>query len=156
MRVVAALGLTALFLFVGAGRLPAASPDEVASDISDEIMSPYCPGITLHDCASEAAVKLRQRIVDKAAQGWSKERILTWLEVEWGAQIRATPTDDMWGRLAWLLPGIVAGGGLALVWYLLRRWNRRGARDRASDEPSVAPEDRRRLQRELARLRTER
>ena len=48
----------------------------VASELSSEIMSPFCPGRTLSACPSRDAVSLRQSILLMAEEGYSKDRIL--------------------------------------------------------------------------------
>ena len=39
-----------------------AAPQDIANDISENIMSPYCPGVTLHDCPSDSAVGKRSSV----------------------------------------------------------------------------------------------
>jgi cytochrome c-type biogenesis protein CcmH/NrfF len=131
-----------------------AAPEDVANDVSSSIMSPYCPGVTLHDCPSDEAIDLRERIVGWAAAGWSRQRILDTLEAEFGPQIRALPPAEGKGLLAWVLPGLGAVAGVALAWTLARRWSS-GGRSAASPAPPprASEEDRRRVNAELARLR---
>ena len=57
-----------LFLWLLVGGQALATPEDVANEISEKIMSPYCPGVTLHDCASGAAVDLRSDIA-----GWAED-----------------------------------------------------------------------------------
>jgi len=128
-----------------------AAPEDVANDVSSKIMSPYCPGVTLHDCPSEQAIDLRKRIVAWAAAGWSQERILDTLEAEFGPQIRAVPSPDGKGLLAWVLPAAALLGGVTVAWALARRWS-----SRVPPPAPVIPasaEDRRRLDEELASIR---
>ena len=149
----AALVVLGVLLLVPGAR--AASPEQIANDVSDEIMSPYCPGVTLHDCSSEAALDLRNRIESWAERGWTKARILDHLEDQWGDQIRATPPSDGWGFLAWLLPGLVLVAGVVLASFLAAGW-RRGTGADTTEPAAVDPEDRSRLDRELTRLRAQR
>ena len=129
----------------------AESPQDVANSISEQIMSPFCPGVTLHDCPSDNAIQLRSQIARWATRGWSRDRIMTKLQAEY-TDIRAVPSDRGAALLVWLLPAgaVVAGGVLAAV--LARRWTR---------TPSPRPpsgldaHDRHRLEEELAVLRGE-
>jgi cytochrome c-type biogenesis protein CcmH/NrfF len=146
--------VTTIFAISWAPATAVATPEDVANDISSEIMSPYCPGVTLHDCPSEQAIALRERIVAWAAAGWSRGRILETLEAEFGPQIRAVPPAEGKGILAWLLPALGAVAGVAVAWTVARRWSSRG-RFAASPAPPAraSEEDRMRVNAELARLR---
>ena len=132
-----------------------AAPEDVANRLSNEIMSPFCPGVTLHDCPSQQADDLRARIREWAAEGWTEDQIMTELTAEYGPGIRAVPGDDVGGLPPWLLPVLVAGGGLALTGVLARRWTKARQEDRKREEIELrtarfSPEQRSRLQAELA------
>jgi hypothetical protein len=84
--------------------------------------------------------------------------------------IRSTPPAGDGGWLAWALPGTALLVGLVLGWLLLKRWTSRPAREGAREgafgraELGEAPtgreelgeRDRRRLEQELAMLRSDR
>lgn len=134
-----------------------AAPEDVANRLSGEIMSPYCPGVTLHDCPSKEADALRERIRDWAAAGWSDDRIMNELVAQYGESIRALPPADGGGITAWVIPGLVAIVGAGFAGVLARRWTRARERDRADEELAVrrelrevTPEQRARLAAELA------
>ena len=132
-----------------------AAPQDVANSVAKEIMSPYCDGVTLHDCASGAAQELRAQILEWAQAGWTKERIIDHLtsDDQWGEVIRAAPPSEGAGLLAWVLPGLAVAVGLVAVAFLIRAWSRR--RVSAAAPPPVSPAERSRLDQELARLRSE-
>lgn len=147
-----ALGLAIVLVAIAT---PAwAGPDELAADISSEIMSPFCPGVTLHDCPSESADDLRAQILDWARSGMSRGEILDRLEAEYGPGIRGVPPPEGSGLLAWLAPvaALAAGGALAL--YLARRWTRRSPA--TSPDDAISTRDRTRLEAELEQVRAER
>ncbi len=129
----------------------AEAPEDVANRISGEIMSPYCPGVTLHDCPSDAAVEKRAEIEAWARSGWSEERIMAQLEEDFGDNIRANPTGSR-GLWAWLVPALllIAGGVTAMV--LSRTWSTRRA---GTPSAAIAPDDRQRIEAELQALREE-
>lgn len=148
-----ALLVAAAFLWLAAPA--AAAPEDVANRLSNEIMSPFCPGVTLHDCPSKEADELRDRIRNWSADGWNEDQIMAELTAEYGPGISAVPPND--GGLApWLLPALVAGGGLFFAGALARRWTRARDDDRSHEELEsrrslrVSPEQRQRLDAELA------
>ena len=147
--IVLAVSVLAVSFVIGTGATPAfASPEDVANDISSEIMSPFCEGVTLHDCSSRAAEDLRAQILTWAENGWSRDRILAELESRYGAeQISGTPPVRGSGLLAWLLPAAALLGGSVLAFTLARRWARRPL---PSASPPVSEEDRSRVDVELA------
>lgn len=131
-----------------------AAPEDIANDVSERIMSPFCPGVTLHDCPSDSAVALRDRIEAMAEQGLGRDDIIVVLEREFGESIRAMPEADGSGLLAWALPGIGVLVGIGAGWLLLRRWVRVPERPQGYDENvHITPADRRRLDTELKKLR---
>jgi cytochrome c-type biogenesis protein CcmH len=136
----------------------AQSPEDLANDISNKVMSPYCPGVTLHDCPSQNALELRDDIENYARDGMTEAEIMDRLEADFGPAIRAEPSSEGAGILAWILPSIalLIGGGLA--WMLVRRWFKRsrGIEDGDGRQVvTVSGDERERLDAELRRLRRE-
>ena len=145
-------GIATVVAVLLVGATPAlAAPEDVANEISEEVMSPFCPGVTLEECPSQAALDLRQKIRTWAEQGWSRERIMSELEDSFGSRIYAMPQDSK-GLGAWALPvgalllGILLSGSLATKWTRRRRYE---------STPSIGAADRARVERELAALREE-
>lgn len=127
-----------------------ASPEQAATDMSEEIMSPFCPGVTLHECPSAEALELRDRIETWFRDGMTRDEILLRLEDEYGVGVRAAPAPEGAGLLAWLIAGLGVLAALGAAAFLIKRWTNRPPR---SLEDTVTPGDRARLDEELARLR---
>lgn len=156
MKRALALAFVTSLLFAIPAR--AQSPEDLANDISNKVMSPYCPGVTLHDCPSQNALELRDDIENYARDGMTEAEIMDRLEVDFGPAIRAEPSSEGAGVLAWILPSIalLIGGGLA--WMLVRRWfeRSRGIEDGDGRQVvTVSGDERERLDAELRRLRRE-
>lgn len=133
----------------------AAGPQDVANEVARTIMSPFCPGLTLHDCPSQAALDLRARIAEWAEDGMSKQAILDRLEAEYGPGIHAAPATEGAGLVAWILPAIAVVAGAAAAWVLVRRWSAaRGEAPPGTDGFTDA--DRARLESELQAMRESR
>jgi cytochrome c-type biogenesis protein CcmH/NrfF len=130
-----------------------AAPEDVANDISLEVMSPYCDGVTLHDCPSQEAQELRARIEKWVARGQSRTEIIDRLERDFGAGIRAAPEAEGAGFLAWLPPLAVLLAGAATAWMVARSWSRRRA-PAAPVNVTMTSVERDRLDYELAALRS--
>lgn len=130
-----------------------AAPEDVANDISRNVMSPFCPGVTLHDCPSDSAVQLRERIVAWADRGFTEDQIMARLESEYGSAIRAVPDAGGEGILAWILPAAAGLAGAAMAWRYARRWATRPEVPKGYNENvHISDEDRRRLDAELRRF----
>lgn len=154
-RAIAVAFVTSVLLALPA---QAQSPEDLANDISNKVMSPYCPGVTLHDCPSQKALDLRDDIEGYARDGMTEGEIMNRLEADFGPAIRAEPSSDGAGILAWILPSIalLIGGGLA--WTLVRRWLERTRRTEAAESQpivTVSGDERKRLDAELRQLRKE-
>lgn len=135
--------LALLVLLAWASPAAAQDPEDVAARVSQEIMSPFCDGVTLHDCPSQAADELRARITTMARSGMTQEQIISTLEEEYGDRIRATPRSP----LAWIVPALAVIAGLAALTLLARRWTHRARPAAAS---GISDHDRARLESELA------
>lgn len=135
-----ALGLLLLLIVSPA---QAQDPEDVATRVSQEIMSPFCDGVTLHDCTSQPADELRGRITTMARSGMTEEQIIAVLEEEYGTQILASPDNP----LSWLVPAGSVLAGIALIAALAGRWARRPPTDAAT---SISESDRARVESELA------
>lgn len=147
MRAIAA----AVFLTLTIAAPALAAPEDLANEIADEVMSPFCDGVTLHDCPSQAALDLRDQIETWAQEGWSKDRIVAELESRYGSGIHATPQESR-GVGAWALPVGALLLGIAAAGFLGVKWTRARSHD---ETPVVDAADRARVERELAALREE-
>lgn len=136
----------------------AQSPEDLANDISNKVISPFCPGVTLHDCPSPSALDMRDRIEGYARQGMDEAAIMERLEAEYGPSIRAEPSSEGAGILVWILPSVAVLTGGVLAWMLVRRWTaRRPPQTNVSPQATVelSASERQRLDAELGRLRKE-
>ncbi len=129
----------------------AADVDQInaeAADISREVMSPFCPGRTLHDCPSSSASELKQKIKDKVQAGESRSQIMEFLVSLYGSEVRATPEAEGFGALAWVMPFLFLGVG-GVVWMLWLEKKRSTVPDLAAPAKKLTPELESRIEREL-------
>ena len=159
-------GVAFLLLFLALAGPTQAQTESATSDsswgygLSHELMSPFCPGVTLAACTSPQAAELRQWILLQEAAGTSREEVIFILEERFGDAIRSTPEAEGWGLAAWLLPVVALAIGVVLVFFSLRRLVGSGSETTPDaglrPEPqksSVSPDDEdlaRRVDQELA------
>ena len=100
-----------------------ADPDQVLQSLSNDLMSPYCPGRTIAACPSPQARQLEDHILAQAQQGKSREQIEASLVQRFGEDIVGYRPQPV------LLYGSAAVGLIALVMLVMmgRRWVRRPA-----------------------------
>lgn len=100
-------------------------------DLSNSLMSPYCPGRTLIDCTSPQAAELREWIAEQEKAGVSREQVERTLYLEFGDAILQAPKPTGFGLAAYVIPAVALLAGGALVFVFLRR-------QAAARAPSVA------------------
>lgn len=130
-----------------------AEPGEVASRVSQELMSPFCDGLTIHDCPSQQSEELRFEILEMAHRGMSDTAIVDELVSRYGERIRGVPEPAGTGLLVWLLPGMVLAAGSAGAFVLSKRFSRRSSEAPEQLGPAPSVEERARLEAELAAAR---
>lgn len=103
--------------------LALADPDQILQTLSNDLMSPYCPGRTIAACPSPQARQLEDHIYAQAKAGKSREEIETALVQRFGDEIVGYKAQPL------LLYGSAVVGLLALgaVVAMGRRWARRPA-----------------------------
>jgi len=129
----------------------AAEPKTTLPDVEDEVMCVEC-GTALNVSTSPVADREREFIRRRIAEGKSKPEIKAALVDEYGAKVLAVPEGGGFDVAAWLVPGLLSLIALLGVGVAAVRW--RGRRedepDDVDDRPDLDPEDRRRLDADLA------
>lgn len=83
---------------------PQPSPQDRAQKISDTIMSPYCPGMTLSACPSSDARSLRVEIQSRFEKGYTDEAVMNELKMRFGEKVLPAPQDSLLSGMAFLAP----------------------------------------------------
>ncbi|MCB0358164.1 MAG: cytochrome c-type biogenesis protein CcmH [Bdellovibrionales bacterium] len=119
------LGLVAIVLFAGVGPVRAddAGPrlDVRATAMFDQIMSPYCPAVTLSACTSPNARALRDSIRTWMKEGQSDAEIQARLIETYGQGVMGVPSSKGFGIIGWIMPLVGMIAGAILLGYILRR-----------------------------------
>ena len=141
----ALLALAVLAPAAAAAEQPRAS----LTDIEDEVMCLEC-GTALNVSNSAVADQEREFIAELIAQGKTKQQVKDALVAEYGPRVLAEPSDEGFELTAWLVPCLAALGALALVALTAHRWRRARPNAAPGDDPTLDPDDARRLDAELA------
>ncbi len=100
--------------------MPSGNPDLILQSLSNDLMSPYCPGRTIASCPSPQARQLEDHILAEAEAGKSRDQIETALVARFGDEIigYAPPPLLLYGG------GLIGVVALVLVVMMGRRWAR--------------------------------
>ena len=139
------IGFAALLGVLFALSAGASDAPRWAQQLPNELMSPFCPGVTLAECPSPQAGSLKMWILVQAAAGRGEEDVREELYARYGDQIRPTPKAEGFGIAAYVIPVAAFLGGGGLVAWFLRRSTRRGDREDAPPVTALDPEVERKL-----------
>ena len=142
-----ALGLLLALLLAPAAQ--AAEPKTTLPDVEDEVMCVEC-GTALNVSTSPVADREREFIRRRIAEGKSKPEIKAALVEEYGPKVLAIPEGGGFDVAAWLVPGLLCLLALLGVGGAALRWRGRPDEEPAAEGPELDPEDRRRLDADLA------
>jgi len=135
-RRIPCLGLLLLGLLLAAPALAqdSASSSGWASDLTNHLMSPYCPGVALSQCPSPQAATLRQWIQGQEDAGRGRADVEQQLLGIYGDRILQEPRAEGIGLVAYGVPILcfLVGGGLVVA-YLRRH--------RTGEPPAPIPLD---------------
>jgi cytochrome c-type biogenesis protein CcmH len=137
-----------LVLWVAPAAL-AAGPKTTLPDVEDEVMCVEC-GTALNVSTSPVADREREFIRRRIAEGKSKPEIKAALVQEYGPKVLAVPEGGGFDVAAWLVPGLLSLIALLGVGVAALRWRGRREDEPAADGPDLDPEDRKRLDADLA------
>lgn len=101
--------------------------DTRAQRLFSQLMSPYCPGLTVASCPSPGADSLRNDIRGRLARGDAPADIREWYVSAWGEQVLGAPPARRLGLVLWVLPGVAFAAGAAGLSLWLARVRRRAA-----------------------------
>lgn len=129
-----------------------AAAESWAHELARELMSPFCPGVTLDACTSSQADTLRLWIQVQEAAGRSRADVEAELVERYGDAVLAAPRATGLGLAAYLVPAAAfLAGGLGVVLFLRRQTRRRGERPTPVAVAPPDPELERLVDEELAR-----
>ncbi len=142
-----------LLALVVLAALPAAASALTVNEVAREVRCPTCnTPLDVSNSPAASDMKVVHRRAHRA-QGCDKERIIDALVVEFGDGVLATPPKSGFDLIAWLVPGLAVLAGIVAAGLLAWRWSRRRPAAAGAEAPPPTPEEARRLDDELRRLR---
>ncbi|MFN2543351.1 MAG: cytochrome c-type biogenesis protein CcmH [Actinomycetota bacterium] len=158
MRRAAAVILAGALLAAGAAlgfaavRGPAAARnmDDRVHGVASTLRCPVCHDLSVADSPSLVARQMRETIARRLRAGQSPGEIRDFFVSRFGPTVLLTPQGGGAGLAAWIFPVLLSLGGLAVLGMTVVRWSRPGSL--GAGEPPISPEERSRLERELAEV----
>ncbi|HEX5355586.1 MAG TPA: cytochrome c-type biogenesis protein [Aquabacterium sp.] len=125
--------------WAGEAALLAENPEQEARmmAIASELRCLVCQNQTVADSHSGLAVDLRQEIREQLQRGHNEQQIRDYMTARYGNFILYRPPVDRSTALLWFGPGLLAVGGLAFLWWTLRRRARMQADAFDPDTPDL-------------------
>lgn len=141
--------MTRVLLIVGVllALLPATGVALTVDEIARDVRCPTC-NTPLNVSEAPIALDMKQYIRDGIESGQTREEIVDGLVAEFGSDVLTTPPKSGFGLIAWVVPAVAVGLGLALVPFLTRLWARRRPR---VERPVLTADDEDLLRRERER-----
>ncbi len=103
--------------------LPAATAVEWTESgrLADQLLSPYCPGLTLSNCPSPSADSLRRVIHSQLVAGQTSDQVVAGLVEDFGEGILGAPPARGFARVLWIAPWVGMVVGFLIINWLVRR-----------------------------------
>ena len=133
-----AVGLAIVFALVigvglsGGSAEPVTEADRVEA-LSAAIKCPFCTGESLADSTSTVAADYRALIAGRVSAGFTDEEIRAEFARKFGEGVLLDGSTSRWSILLWVLPVVVAAGGLVAVVAMRRSARRAATRDQVHD-----------------------
>lgn len=122
-----------------------AQDDTEAQRLFGQLMSPFCPGLTLAACPSPGADSLRSDIRARLSSGETPRSVVASYAVDWGEQMLGAPPVRDWGAVLWVTPGVLLTlGAIGLTLWLRtqrRRVDAAGTADAALPQSPGPPDE---------------
>jgi cytochrome c-type biogenesis protein CcmH len=148
LAAVAALAFLALH-----GAPPPTTLEDRTRAVAESLQCPACQDLSVEDSPSAIAGEIRGDIRRRLAEGQTPARIRAIYVARYGPWILLSPPKSGVTLVAWLVPGLLLGAGVALALTAVRRWTGAVASSPPHGEGAdggLSPSDRRLLDGALA------
>ena len=90
--------------------------NDQVNDVARELWCPLCSGVRLDSCELNACDQMKDVIAIKLSEGEDTTSIKDYFVEQYGPQVLGEPPRQGFSVLAWLLPILVALGGIVFLW----------------------------------------
>ena len=98
--------------------------DDEVNEIAKKLYCPVCENIPLDACGTTACEQWRGIIRDKLKEGWTEEQIRDYFVDQYGDRVLAEPPREGFNWLVYIVPPLIFGGGIYLLYNGFQRWRR--------------------------------
>jgi cytochrome c-type biogenesis protein CcmH len=113
--------------------------------LEEKLRCLVCQNQSLADSGAELAGDLRRQVREQVAAGKTDEQVIDYLVQRYGDFVRYDPPFKATTALLWVGPFLLLAAGAGLLVIVVRR------RRNAPEEPALAPEEKRLVERVLGR-----
>jgi cytochrome c-type biogenesis protein CcmH len=121
---------------------PADQVQGIAYRIGSKLRCPVCQGMAVADSTSSAAQQMQQRVRELVAAGYDEAQIRAFFVERYGEWIVLEPNTSGLNALVWILPGLLAGLGIAAAASVVMRWRREPDDVPLPSDEGLVPKDR--------------
>jgi len=124
------------------GAVIVAPKSQIEKDAQGKIvcMCGTCGRQRISDCTCSTAEAMRVELAGLVAKGMTNDEIINYFVAKYGSQeVLASPIDQGFNRLAWLLPYGIGAAGVVLVGRMAFRWSQRKGEETTVASSPVDP-----------------
>lgn len=125
IAVLAILG--AIWSYVLLTNPPQETLDQRVQDVGSQLRCLVCQGESVADSPSQFSQQARMIIREQLQEGKSEQQIIQFFQARYGDRILWLPLKQGFALVAWLIPGAILLGGLILLFFVLRSWQKSAA-----------------------------
>ena len=118
--------IAAILLFLLPTILSAQVTDDVVQTrtkaIATQLRCPVCQGLSIQESQSELSQQMKAVISEQIRAGKSDEQVIDYFVAKYGEWILLQPRAHGFNLAVYLLPGVVLIGGMAVLYFSVKRW----------------------------------
>lgn len=108
--------------------------EQRTNEVGSLLRCPVCQGMSVADSKAEMAVNMKGQVRELLERGYTEEQILKYFELSYGQFVLLEPKFEGVNTLVWLLPVAALLIGLAIVFAVFKKLQRRPATGQPSNQ----------------------
>ncbi len=111
-------------------------------DVTQDLICTCGCGEMLGECDCDTAAQMIAPISGMIDQGQDKNQILSYFVEQYGESVLAAPTKSGFNLTAWVIPFVVMGIAIGVVYFVMAKWVLKGkARKKRGKKTHPGPEE---------------